>query len=206
MKKLYINVDRCEVRGGAEALSPIVQEMDRRLQELASETEMMKEVLFKYASTNSSPQYEKCAVSVYNLSEFLFDASEQLNEMQTQIVKYQDAMARYNDKNCSFYSPNPHSVKKVQISQDSTNWQFTYDEMIHLNQSIEKYTRSARDILKQLQSNKESIGSIWRDPQYNDFSEFIDTIVSTTSNAITTLEEYSTYLGRKIVEMKNAGI
>jgi hypothetical protein len=126
--------------------------------------------------------------------------------MQTQIVKYQEAIARYNDENCYFYSPNPHAVKKIQISIDLTNREFAYNEMIYLNQNIEKYTRSARDILKQLQSNKESIGSVWRDPQYNDFSEFIDTIVSTASNAIVTLEEYSTYLGRKIVEMKNAGV
>ena len=203
MNKLYINVDRCEVTGGAQALSPIVQEMDRRLQELATETETMKGVLFKFVGSNSSEQFEKAAVSIYNLSEHLFEASEQLNDMQCQIVKYQEAIARYNDNSYTFSAPNAHNVKKVQIDTDTNHFQFTHDEMVYVNQCIQKYTNDARDTIKHLKSNKESIGSIWKDPQYKDFSDFIDEIVSKTENSIAVLEEYSAYLARKITELKN---
>lgn len=203
MKKLYVNVDRCEVMGGAQALAPIVQEMDRRLQEFASETERMKGVLFKFYSTNSSEQFQKAATSIYNLSEFLVEAAEQLNEMQNQIVKYQNAIARYNDNSYSFAAPNAHNVKKVRIDINTNHFQFTYDDMIYVNQSIQKYTNDARDTVKHLKANKEEIGSIWKDPQYRDFSDFIDDIVSKAENSISVLEEYSRYLDRKITELKN---
>lgn len=203
MKKLYVNVDRCEVMGGAQALVPIVQEMDRRLQEFASNTETMKGVLFKFVGTNSSEQFEKAATSIYNLSEILFDASEQLNEMQNQIVKYQNAIARYNDNSYSFAAPNGHNVKKIRIDTDTNHFQFTHDEMIDVNQSIQKYTNDARDTVKHLKDNKESIGSIWKDPQYRDFSDFIEEVVSRIEQSISVLEEYSRYLERKIAELKN---
>lgn len=203
MKKLYVNVDRCEVMGGAQALSPIVQEMDRRLQELASETEVIKGVLFKFVGTNSSEQFQKAAVSIYNLSENLFEASEQLNEMQNQIVKYQNAIARYNDNGYSFATPNAHNVKRVQINTDTNHFQFTHDEMVYVNQSIQKYTNDARDTIKHLKADKEAVGSVWQDPQYGDFGDFIDEVVTKTEKSISVLEEYSRYLERKITELKN---
>lgn len=203
MDKLYVNVTRCDVIGGAQALTPIVTEMDKRLQELANETQTMKGILCKFLGSNTSEQYEKATVAVCNLSEFLFNASEQLNEMQGQIVRYQDAIARYNERSDSFSAPNAHNVQKVQIGVDTKRSQFTYDEMIHVNQSIQKYTSDARTTARQLKSNKESIGSIWRDPQFRDFSAFIDEIVSKTENSIVTLEEYSTHLSQKIKEFKN---
>ena len=56
----------------------------------------------------------------------------------------------------------------------------TLNEMIEVNNSIQKYVTDARSTLNILKSNKEQIGSIWRDPQYKDFSEFIDGIISAT--------------------------
>ncbi len=206
MKKLNINVDRCEVKGGVDSLTPIVQEMDTRLQELATETETIKAMMLKYVSTNSSPQFEKCAVEVFNLSNLLFEASEQLNEMQTQIVKYQISMAEYNEKNFSMFSPNHHAVRKVQIAQDSTNWQFSFGEMVALNRGLINYITSTRDAIRKLQSNKGAVGTVWCDPQYRDFAEFIDMIVATLKNSLMALEEYTIHLKGKIAQMKNEGV
>lgn len=203
MKKLYVNVDRCDVTGGAQALTPIVTDMDRRLQELAGETETMKGELLRFLSANTSEQYQKAAVAVANLSEYLFSASEQLNDMQHQIVRYQDAMARFNDRSDSFGAPNAHNVRKVQVDVATQRMQFTYEDMIHVQQSVQKYVLDARDSVKKLQANKESIGSIWRDPQYRDFSDFIDEIASKTGTAIATLEAYAAHLAQRIKEFKN---
>ena len=54
------------------------------------------------------------------------------------------------------------------------------------------------------ENNKEAIGNIWRDPQYRDFSEFIDETTTATINSIIVLEEYTVYLNKKITEMNNA--
>ena len=205
MKKLYINVNRCELYGGAEALSPLVKEIDIRMQELAQETEIIKGVLFKFVGDNSSEQFERAAVEVYNLSERLYDSSEQLNEMQCQIVKYQEAIAKFNDNNYSFSAPNAHNVQKVQISTDVNHFQFTYEEMVYVDNSIQNYVNNARDSIVRLKSNKDEIGSIWRDPQYNDFSDFIDETVSVTEKGIVVLEEYSAYLSKHIIELNNQG-
>ena len=203
MKKLYISVERCDVIGGAEALSPMVTNMDIRLQELASETERVKGVLFKFAGHNSSDQYKKAAVSVYQLSEKLYEDSEALNEMQSQIVKYQIAIARFNEKGTGFSSPNRHNVQKVKIDVQTNHFQFTLNEMIEVNNSIQKYVTDARSTLNILKSNKEQIGSIWKDPQYKDFSEFIDGIISATQKSLADLEAYHVHLQTKIKELNN---
>ena len=52
----------------------------------------------------------------------------------------------------------------------------TLNEMIEVNNSIQKYVTDARSTLNILKSNKEQIGSIWRDPQYKDFTRMAEQI------------------------------
>lgn len=49
--------------------------------------------------------------------------------------------------------------------------------MIEVNNSIQKYVTDARSTLNILKSNKEQIGSIWRDPQYKDFTRMAEQII-----------------------------
>ena len=203
MDKLYINVEKCEIAGGAKNLTPMVQEMDRRLQELASETITIKNTLLKFASTSASEQYKKATLSVYNLSETITEKSYQLNDMQGQIVTYQNNISRFEDNGQIFSNPNPFTVVKTQINVDTSVFKFNLEEMIEVNKCISKYTDNTREILKVLQSNKSSIGFIWKDPQYKDFEMFIDEIVSETNKNIDILEDYSKYLGQKIQELNN---
>lgn len=203
MKKLYVNVERCEVHGGAQALTPIVTNMDRRLQEIANETQQIKGILLKYVGVNSSDQFKKAADATKELSEQLYNASEQLNEMQGQIVRYQNKIARFNERNEGFGAPNRHNVQKVEISVDTAHFQFTYQDMVYVEQCIQKYVNDARTSIQVLRRDKETIGSIWRDPQYRDFSAFIDDVCAKLMRGAQTLEEYARHLSTKIRELRD---
>lgn len=201
--RLYVNVQRADIQGGADALCPIVQEMDKRLQELAQETENIKEIMLKFQTSNSSDQYDRACNVISAFSNFLFDKSEELNDMQVQIVEYQNSTNRYNEKSGCFSNPNSHDVRKVIVDVDVQHFQFTLDEMRYVNQSIETYIKNAEDISNQLLNNKNEVGSIWRDPQYEDFSQFIDEVVTATKQSLTIVNDYSIHLNQQIAEYNN---
>ena len=48
---------------------------------------------------------------------------------------------------------------------------------------------------------KDNISAIWRDSQYNLFSDFIDDICVEITNALKKFDEYAAYLDEKVKEL-----
>ena len=97
MKKLYENIEDIKIKGSVDQLSDIVRAMDISLQNIADNTDLLAGLLIKFSASNKGTQYEKVVNTAMQLRDEMFDASIELNEMQKQIVAYQNKVYRYED-------------------------------------------------------------------------------------------------------------
>lgn len=201
MKKLYINIEEIKIKGRPSLLTQPVNDIDRRMQQLASSTEYIKGIMYKFSGTNQGTQYKKACEAVTELSAQLYGASETLNDVQHQIVKFENKCHRYEDESASASSPRKHNVKKVKVTVNTSEIEFHKSQMITVRDSLEKYSRSAKEECKKLRSNRDSIGRVWTDRQFKDFSVYIDDVCSVIEKGCKELDDYKNYLNIKIKEL-----
>jgi len=201
MKKLYENIEDVNIKGGISQLSEVVTAMDISLQNIADSTDRLTGILGKYSSANKGTQYEKVVNTSMELRDVLFQASFELNDMQNQIVVYQNKLYRYEDMNESAQKPNPYLVEKHQVSVDTTAVQFNKSDMLNVSSALKNYSQSVMYHLKTIMDKKNMIAGVWRDSQYKDFAEFVDGVARTIVDAVKKFEEYYLYLEEKIKEL-----
>lgn len=201
MKKLYENIENIHIKGGIGQLSEVVKVMDIALQNIADNTEQLTGYLSKYSASNKGAQYDKVVKTSLRLRDELYQTSQELNDMQNQIVIYQNKMYRYEDMSETASTPNPYLVSKKQINVDTTNMQFSRTDMMELAATLRNYSERVYHHMKTIIEKKNSIASVWKDPQYDDFAEFIDGIKRNVVEALKVFEDYVIYLEDKIKEL-----
>lgn len=201
MKKLYENIENIHIKGGIGQLSEVVKVMDIALQNIADNTEQLTGYLSKYSASNKGVQYDKVVKTSLRLRDELFRTSQELNDMQNQIVIYQNKMYRYEDMSETASIPNPYLVSKKQINVDTTIMQFNRTDMMELAATLRNYSERVYHHMKTIIEKKNSIASVWKDPQYDDFAEFIDGIKRNVVEALKVFEDYVIYLEDKIKEL-----
>ena len=201
MKKLYVNVEEVKIKGRPEALTRVVMDIDRRTQELASATELIKGIMYKLSGTNRGKQYKQACDAVTELSADVYDASEVLNDVQHQIIKFENKCHYYEGESISAPSPRRHSVRKIKVSVNTSEILFEKPQMIYVRNALDKYSKLAREECKKLRSNRDSIGRIWTDRQFKDFSVYIDNVCMIVEKGCRELDEYKNYLNERIKGM-----
>ncbi len=201
MKKLYERIEDINIKGGVEQLSEVVRAMDVSLQNIADNTDQLVGYLVKYSASNKGAQYEKVVKTSLELRDEMFEASVELNDLQNQIVAYQNKIYRYEDMAESAQQPNPYLVTKRQITVDTSIIQFNRSDMLNVAAALRNYSERVFHHIKTINDKKNSIASVWRDTQYNDFAEFVSEVTKNVVNAIRVFEDYVIYLEEKIKEL-----
>ena len=201
MKKLCENIEDIHIRGDIGQLSDIVRSMDMSLQNIADNTDKLTGYLVRYGASNRGAQYAKVVNTALSLRDELFDASIDLNEMQKQVVDYQNKVYRYEDMSQSASPPNAYLVTKHNVATDSSGVQFTRTDMVRLIGALQSYSQIVYDQTKSINHKKDDAGSIWLDTQYNDFAEFIDEVTKKIVSALKIYDEYVIYLNGKVKEL-----
>ncbi len=202
MKKLYENIEDIDIRGDIDQLTEVVKTIDISLQNIAANTEQLTEYLTKYSASNKGSQYERIVKTSLLLRDKVFLASQELNEMQNQVVAYQNKVYRYEDMTAQAQTPNPYLVTKKQVSVDTSGTKFSLQEMLELDSVLRNYSESVSHHMKVISEKKNAIGAVWCDRQYMDFSEYIDDIMRDLIEAIRGYEAYVLYLEEKIKELR----
>ena len=201
MKRLYENIEDINIIGGIDQLTEIVRVMDISLQNIADSSDQLVNYLVKYSVSNKGSQYEKVVHESMYLRDEMVEASVSLNDMQNQIVAYQNKVYRYEDMSESARKPNPYLVSKRQISVDTSVVQFKRSDMLEVAQALRNYSEHVFHHIKTINEKKNFIASVWRDTQYDDFAEFIDEVTKKVIDAIKVFEDYVIYLEEKIKEL-----
>ncbi len=201
MKKLYQNIEDINIKGGVDQLSEMVSAMDVSLQRIADDTDKVLNFLAKYSSSNKGQQYEKVVTTALRLRDELFDASLELNDMQNQIVEYQNKIYRYEDMSANAKQPNKYMITKRNVSVETDAVQFRLNEMIQVAAALNAYNDQVYHSIKEINSKKNAIAMFWMDSQYKDFSDFIDSITRSIVDGLRVFDEYVKVLEEKIKEL-----
>ena len=199
---MKFDIRKVVIKGEIRTLTSVVTQMGQRMQEVSIETENMKTTLLKYMSSNLGKQYDKAAKATLVLSEILYSASIEVNQLQNDIVDFQNKSYRFEEMSEHAVKPQPHLVQKAPVQVIKTMFYFGRDEMIVVANAIHKYCSNTQSIFKILVQNVNEIGRIWVDPLYNEFRENIYELVNKSSRYFNDLEDYARHLDMKIKEYK----
>lgn len=201
MKKLYMNIEDIYIKGNPLQLTEVITTMDDALQNVCQSTEDITGLVIRHSASNKGQQYEKMSTTLIKLRDEMYEASLQLNEMQSQIVEYQNKVLRYEDLSACAAVPNKHIVSRTSINTDNTEVQFRLSEMVELSNGLNSYSEFVYHNMQNIVRGKNDIAAIWQDTQYKDFAEFIDEISMELLAALKVFGEYLTYLDEKIKEL-----
>lgn len=202
MKKLYENIEDINIKGGVSRLSEMVTAMDISLQNMAENTEQLTMQLIRYSSSNKGTQYERVVNTTMKLRDELYHASMDLNEMQNQIVAYQNKIYRYEEMSESAAKPYPYLVNRNQnVNVETSVVQFSRTEMMNVAALLNNYGEKVFHQLRTINQKKNSIAMVWCDSQYDAFAEFIDVVTKSVLDALKEYKDYVIYLEGKVKEL-----
>lgn len=201
MKKLYMNIEDISIKGDPLQLTEVITTMDESLQNVCQSTEDITNLVIRYSASNKGQQYENMATTLIELRDEMYEASLQLNDMQNQIVEYQNKVLRYEELSESASAPNKHIVNRANINVDNSMIQFQLPEMIEVSNGLNSYSESVYYNMLNIVRGKNDIAAVWQDSQYNDFAEFIDELSRDSLAALKVFGEYKEYLDKKIKEL-----
>lgn len=203
MKRLTINIEDIYIKGGPVHLTEVITSIDNSLQKLSQATEDATILVNKYSSSNKGQQYQKMTSALAVLSNRLYEASVDINNMQNEIVNYQNKVLRYEGQSESAVLPNKITIERAHIEVDVADVKFELIEMNEIKNGLNSYSATIfygmQDIVKQ----KNDIGQIWLDTQYKTFAEFIDELNMDTLMSVKTFGEYLEYLEERIKAVSN---
>ena len=198
MKKLYERIEDINIKGGVELLSEVVTVMDIALQNIAAYTDKLVKHLVKFNATNMGKRYENVVSNSLRLRDDLFDASFQLNDMQNQIVAYQNKIYRYEGMAELAEKRNPYLVTKADVTVTNSGIQFNKTDMIELVTLLRSYSEGVLNQLRTIKEKKEEIAEVWQDSQYKDFAEFVDRVIRKVFGTIKIFEDFVLELEARI--------
>ena len=201
MKRLSVNIEDVHIKGGAAQLTAIITSMDISLQKLSQATEDITGTVMKYSASNRGHQYQKMATSLASLNARLYDASLDMNNMQNEIVAYQNKVMRYEDQAQTAHLPNKHVVNKANLNVEVNDIEFTLMDMLAVKNGLITYSENVFHEMQDIVSKKNEIGQNWLDTQYNSFAEFIDELNMDTLYSLKMFGEYIGYLDERIKEL-----
>ncbi len=201
MKKLYENIEDINIKGGVSQLSEVIRAMDISLQNIADNSDQLTTYLVRYSAANKGSQFEKVVKVSSALRDKLYQASLELNDMQNQIVVYQNKIYRYEDLPENAPAPNRYMVSRRTVTVSTSEVKFTRTDMMNIVAALRNYSERVYHHIKTINEKKNSIAAVWNDSQYDSFAEFIDSITSNIVEGIKVYEEYVIYLEEKIKEL-----
>ena len=198
MKKLYERIEDINIKGGLEPLSEVLTVMDSALQNIAAYTDKLVKHLVKFNATNMGKRYENVVSNSLRLRDDLFDASYQLNDMQNQIVAYQNKIYRYEGMAELAEKRHPYLVTKADVTVTNSGIQFNKTDMIELVTLLRNYSEGVYNQLRKKKKKKEEIAEVWQDSQYKDFAEFVDRVIRKVFGTIKIFEDFVLELEARI--------
>ena len=148
-------------------------------------------------------QYERACTAVTELSTQVFEASETLNDVQRQVIVFEQRVHDYEEDGQNAPAPSRHNVRRVQVEVNTALVQLNTQDMSFVSGALYNYLTNMSEECRKLCMNRDSIGEIWQDPQFKRFSEYIDEICLVISRGCRELNSYRNHLNVQIRNLES---
>ena len=200
MAKLITNLEKVRVKGGIDKLNEPIYSMDKAIEKMYNDSVELAEIIKNHFEGNKGNQYVVIVTNAKDLAKALEDASISINNMQHQIIQFQEATNCFNDERTSVGSVRKRSTITINPNVVSQFRFFTTDTIKLVQRKLVEFSSKTKETLKRLISEKDALKSIWCDPQYDHFSKFIDEMSQEINKHLRVFDNYADYLQKKITE------
>ena len=202
MKKLYLNINKIHIKAkDPSILSTLVADIDKQMQALVMATDSVKTLVSKYSGNNNGIQYENACRSLQALSLHMRDSALIINDLEMQVVAFQNKVYRFEGSNKSAPMPRKYVVAETRVNANTANIQYGTNEMRAVSTALSQYCERAKTAIKGIMMARNRISSVWLDPQFKDFSSVIEGVRVVSEKHIKELEAYVMYLNVRIKEL-----
>lgn len=201
MKKIYSKIEIVNIEGGPGRLNELVTDIDNIMQEITQGTWNMSNDLRQYASMSDGEQFNRLLQCFSDFWRKMYLNSSEINELQKSIVDYQRKLCRFEDSDsiCE-YNPTRFICEPPKFS-DVARLHLDVGNMNKMVSALQIYENEVFLRKSEIQRKKENIGRIWKDPQYNAFSKFIDEITGEIDKSLKQLRKSREYFQTKLKEL-----
>lgn len=198
--RLVVRIESVRIKGGIEKLNDPIILMDKLMERLYKDADELACVLEKYFETNKGNQYEVLAKCACDLAKILDDASEDMNKMQHQIVEFQSKTNRWNDVNGPVGAIRRRNEIRINPNVLSQFTYFDNETIMKVYTHVVDFSEKTENNVRQLVLEKDGLKKYWNDPQYENFSDFINEVSDIIRNSLKVFNKYAEYLYGKIQE------
>ena len=193
MKKLNLNIEDIYINGRPERLTEIITDIDKRMQDFANETELIKSVVVNYGGANYGKQYNFACEATNAFSADVYAATDVLNDLQHQVADFENQCHIFEGEAPSAVATR-HNVSFTELASNTAAFRMQKAEMMAVSNALGVYSASASETCMRLYSNRDAICSIWLDTQSRDFSDCIDEICGMIEAGRQVFDDYKGYL------------
>lgn len=189
MRMLFNSIEDIRINGNPSELCDVISDLDKCVQDMTNHTNEIFNIMIVMSGTLKSQQFEKAAGEIRNLSIFLCEKADALNEMQRDVADYHNRISRFEGYNQEA-SYNQFDIRPVNVDVETKSVQLTGEQWFQIYSAMCEYCNAISESVNHLISRKNDVGTIWQDTQYYRFSDFIDSIATETNEKVKVLEDY----------------
>ena len=202
MKKLHLNITNIHIKAkDPGVLSTLIADIDKQLQTLVASTDSAKSLITKYSGSNNGDQYENACRSLQALSQHIKECTLTINDLEMQVVAFQNKVYRFEGSNKSAPPPKKYIINETRVNTNHATVQYGMAEMKAVSTGLAQYCERARTVIKGILMARNRIATVWLDPQFKDFSAVVDSVRVAAEKHIKELDSYVTYLNTRIKEI-----
>ena len=202
MKKLHLNITNIHIKAkDPGVLSTLIADIDKQMQNLVLATDSVKALVTKYSGNNNGVQYENASRSLQALSHYMRESTLVINDLEMQVVAFQNKVYRFEGSNKSAPTPKKYVINEARTNTNHVVVQYGMNEMKAVSTGLAQYCERTRSVIKGMLMARNRISTVWVDPQFKDFSSVIEEVRVVTEKHIKELDAYVVYLNARIKEL-----
>lgn len=195
---MFEHIERVHIIGKAQSLNDEISAVDKIVQEMSQATEDIKRDLTAHSDSMFGEQFEIAVNSVVELSDIIYEKSYEINCVQHDLVGYIDRVDNFNNRTPSGLPPRQFNVQRVSVQAELCDDFLIAEDIQKLINDIIQYSQSSFALIDTMVRHKDATASIWRDPQYNQYSAFIDEVENAVKRGVVALTDYAQCLVVKL--------
>ena len=195
---LLSSIREFHIEGDTETLAEELTKSCRIMIELTDQVSEFRRILITFSDTNNSPQYQKACDASASFLRNLYTQLNELTDLQNRAISFIDRINEFNDMPPCGARPVVFDEQIIDIHTNNQRVTMVREEIEAVIRAIGNMVNVTICCCQSLNASVDSLGMIWRDEQYDYFSDFVQGIVNTSQRSVQDLEDYYNHLVRKL--------
>ena len=198
---LLSNIEKVKINGRPHLLNEPISSMQNCVINMCNYTDAAIGAVSYSSGFLAGMEYDRSVEALRKLAQTLRDTSDMIYSMQVQIYRLEETICRFEGEAFTGIPPSKPDVPPIPELYSAATFQFDRSVATKLLRIILDYIDNVRKESITLTGKALEIRSIWDDPQYVKFINFIYDVREEIDRALFDLRMYRDVLYSKVMDM-----